>query len=90
MDEPFKSLDAKLKRNLLYFFMDLWETDTRTVVFVTHDIEEAAYISNFVYILEDNFPTKIRNKIQIDKSFKERLADYQVVRVIKKKLIEIF
>jgi ABC-type nitrate/sulfonate/bicarbonate transport system, ATPase component len=90
MDEPFKSLDAKLKKNLLNSFLALWETDTRTVLFVTHDIEEAAYISNFVYVLEDSFPTKIKNMIQIEKSFKERLADYQAVREIKKTLIEFF
>ena len=62
----------------------------RTVVFVTHDIEEAAYVSDFVYVLEDSFPTKIKNMMQIDKSFKERLADYQAVREIKKTLIDFF
>jgi NitT/TauT family transport system ATP-binding protein len=90
MDEPFKSLDAKLKKNLLHSFMALWEADKRTVVFVTHDIEEAAYVSDFVYVLEDSFPTKIKNILQIDKSFKERLDDYQTVRAIKKILIEFF
>jgi NitT/TauT family transport system ATP-binding protein len=90
MDEPFKSLDAKLKKNLLYSFMALWEADKRTVIFVTHDIEEAAYISDFVYILEDSFPTKIKNIMQIDKSFNERLNDFHAVREIKKRLIELF
>jgi NitT/TauT family transport system ATP-binding protein len=90
MDEPFKSLDAKLKKNLLLSFMTLWESDKRTVVFVTHDIEEAAYVSDFVYVLEDSFPTKIKNILQIDKSFQERLDDYQAVREIKKTLIEFF
>ncbi len=90
MDEPFKSLDAKLKKNLLYSFMSLWDADKRTVVFVTHDIEEAAYVSNFVYVLEDSFPTKIKNTIQIEKSFQERLDDYQSVREIKKTLVELF
>jgi ABC-type nitrate/sulfonate/bicarbonate transport system ATPase subunit len=70
--------------------MALWEADKRTVVFVTHDIEEAAYVSDFVYVLEDSFPTKIKNILQIDKSFKERLDDYQTVRAIKKILIEFF
>jgi NitT/TauT family transport system ATP-binding protein len=90
MDEPFKSLDAKLKKNLLHSFMALWEADKRTVIFVTHDIEEAAYISDFVYVLEDSFPTKIKNIMQIDKSFNERLNNFQAVREIKKRLIELF
>jgi NitT/TauT family transport system ATP-binding protein len=90
MDEPFKSLDAKLKKNLLNSFMALWEADKRTVVFVTHDIEEAAYASDFVYVLEDSFPTRIKNMMQIEKSFKERLGDYQSVREIKKTLVDFF
>lgn len=51
---------------------------------------EAAYVSNFVYVLEDSFPTKIKNIMQIDKSFKERLEDYNAVREIKKTLQEFF
>ena len=41
MDEPFRALDVKLKENLERSFVRLWETDKRTVIFVTHDIDEA-------------------------------------------------
>ena len=41
MDEPFSSLDTALKIRLTEVFCKLWERDRRTVVFVTHDVEEA-------------------------------------------------
>ena len=88
MDEPFKSLDMKLKKNLINSFINLWETDHRTVIFVTHDMEEAAYIGNNIFILKDSLPTNIKKEVNIDLPQKERLADYQKIREIKKLLIE--
>ena len=41
MDEPFSSLDTALKIRLTEVFFKFWERDSRTVVFVTHDVEEA-------------------------------------------------
>lgn len=41
MDEPFSSLDTALKIRLTEVFCRLWERDRRTVIFVTHDVEEA-------------------------------------------------
>lgn len=88
MDEPFKSLDMKLKKNLINSFIELWETDHRTVIFVTHDVEEAAYIGNDIFILKDSLPTSVKKDLHIDLPQKERLADYQKIREIKKILID--
>ncbi len=88
MDEPFKSLDMKLKKNLINSFINLWEIDRRTVIFVTHDVEEAAYIGNNIFILKDSLPTNIKKEVNIDLPQKERLADYQKIREIKKILID--
>jgi NitT/TauT family transport system ATP-binding protein len=88
MDEPFKSLDMKLKKNLINSFISLWEIDGRTVIFVTHDVEEAAYIGNNIFILKDSLPTNIKKEVNIDLPQKERLGDYQKIREIKKLLID--
>jgi NitT/TauT family transport system ATP-binding protein len=88
MDEPFKSLDMKLKKNLINSFINLWEIDRRTVIFVTHDVEEAAYIGNNIIILKDSMPTSIKKEVNIDLPQKERLAEYQKIREIKKILID--
>lgn len=88
MDEPFKSLDMKLKKKLINSFINLWEIDRRTVIFVTHDVEEAAYIGNNIFILKDSLPTNIKKEVNIDLPQKERLGDYQKIREIKKILID--
>jgi NitT/TauT family transport system ATP-binding protein len=48
MDEPFASLDAQLRTILQDELVDLWETDRRTVVFITHDIDEAIFLGDRV------------------------------------------
>lgn len=51
MDEPFSSLDTALKIRLSEVFFRLWKEDKRTVVFVTHDAEEAYMLSHRALVL---------------------------------------
>ncbi len=83
MDEPFKSLDFKLKRSMIDAFLRLWEIDKRTIIFVTHDVEEAALMGNIIYILKDSQPTKIKEKIEVGLNPKERLKNPQELTKIK-------
>ena len=88
MDEPFKSLDVKLKKKLIDSFFYLWEMDKRTVIFVTHDIDEAAHLGDEIFILEEISPTNIKKQVKINVSQKERLSDYSKIKEIKKMLID--
>lgn len=51
MDEPFKGLDLRLKAKLIASFHALWEKERRTVVFVTHEIEEALLLADRIVVL---------------------------------------
>ncbi len=51
MDEAFQNLDDKLKYNILDSFLNIWESDRRTVVFVTHDIDEAIRMGREIVFL---------------------------------------
>lgn len=53
MDEPFSSLDLKLKRDMIELFFGIWKTDRRTALLVTHDIDEALTIGHRVLVLRD-------------------------------------
>ncbi len=53
MDEPFSSLDTALKIRLIGLFCALWEEKRPTVVFVTHDAEEACMLAHRVVLLEN-------------------------------------
>ncbi|MFO7888088.1 MAG: ABC transporter ATP-binding protein [Eubacteriales bacterium] len=58
MDEPFQGLDIKLKNSIIKSFLNLWSQDKRTVIFITHDIDEALRVADQIYIIQDN-PVKI-------------------------------
>jgi NitT/TauT family transport system ATP-binding protein len=51
MDEPFSSLDAMTRSGLQDLLLGLWREFHKTVVFVTHDIEEAVYLSSKIVLL---------------------------------------
>jgi NitT/TauT family transport system ATP-binding protein len=61
MDEPFKGQDLKLKLSLINLLMELWKNDKRTVIYVTHDIEEAVLLGDEIIVLGST-PTKILKK----------------------------
>lgn len=51
LDEPFGALDAITRRGMHAWLQDVWLRDRRTVLFVTHDVEEALLLSDTVYIM---------------------------------------
>jgi NitT/TauT family transport system ATP-binding protein len=51
LDEPFSSLDALTRQELQDLLLTLWSEERKTIVFVTHDIEEAVYLSSKVLVL---------------------------------------
>jgi NitT/TauT family transport system ATP-binding protein len=53
MDEPFSALDAMTKEQIWGSFLDLWSTYHKTVLFVTHSIPEAVFLSDVVIIMSD-------------------------------------
>lgn len=59
MDEPFKSLDIKNKQSIMKKIKKIQREEKRTIVFVTHDIDEALYLSDKIYVLHGS-PVKIK------------------------------
>ena len=60
MDEPFGSLDAQTRSQMQEFLTKLWESDQKTIVFVTHDVDEAIFLADKVCVLSKR-PMKIKN-----------------------------
>ena len=65
MDEPFGALDAQTREQMQEELMNLWERTRKTVVFVTHDIDEAVFIADRVVVLTAR-PARIREEVKID------------------------
>ena len=51
LDEPFGALDAQTKRSMQDFLLALWQRTGATILMVTHDVEEAIYLSQRIYLL---------------------------------------
>src|SRR5438067_11897859 len=65
MDEPFGALDAQTRETMQAEVTQIWERTKKTIVFVTHDIEEAVYLGDRVVVLSAR-PGRIREEIKIE------------------------
>ncbi|MDE6441530.1 MAG: ABC transporter ATP-binding protein [Clostridia bacterium] len=52
MDEPFSSLDLKLKKQITNLFFEIWREDKRTAIFVTHDVDEAVSVAKRIIVID--------------------------------------
>lgn len=65
MDEPFGALDALTRQIMQEMLTDLWQRYRKTVLFVTHDIDEAIFLGDVIYIMT-NRPGRIRTTLTVD------------------------
>lgn len=86
MDEPFASLDAMTKTRLQAEFLKIWEDSRATVLFVTHDVEEALYLSERIFVMSTGpgrlfhqtdvpFPHPREESLRTSTAFQERRAE---------------
>ena len=64
MDEPFGALDVHTKESMHQFMLELWERTNLTIFMITHDVEEAVFLSNRIYALSTR-PGTIKKEIPI-------------------------
>jgi NitT/TauT family transport system ATP-binding protein len=68
MDEPFGALDSQTRGNLQEFILQIWQDTKRTILFVTHNIDEAIILSQKIIGLS-NRPAKVEFSLVIDLPF---------------------
>ena len=88
MDEPFGALDAHTRTRLQNDLLSIWERDRKTVLFVTHSVEEAVFLSDKVVMMTRS-PGRIRQVIDIDLPRPRRRAELLLDPRYQKYVVEI-
>lgn len=73
LDEPFGALDALTRKELQDWLLGVWQEFGRTVVFITHDVEEAAYLADRVIVLGAR-PGTVKRELVVDLPRPRRLS----------------
>lgn len=89
MDEPTASLDEITKESFQKLLLKLLKQHHMTVVFVTHDIEEAVYLADSIIIMEDGkIKTTIENSLGIEEKSRDNLEFYKMCLSVRASLGE--
>src|SRR6266487_6019935 len=65
MDEPFGALDAQTRTIMQELLVDLWQRTPKTILFVTHDIDEALFLGDRVYMMTAR-PGRVKQVLDVD------------------------
>lgn len=83
MDEPFGSLDAQTRSQMQTELLHIWEDNRKAILFVTHSVEEAVYLSNRIVVLSGS-PGSIKNIYPIDLSYPRSRSDHGFISLREK------
>ncbi|OZB98702.1 ABC transporter ATP-binding protein [Paenibacillus sp. XY044] len=89
LDEPFGALDAFTRAHMQDVLLDIWRRNQTTMIFVTHDIDEAVFLANRVVILKPR-PGQIKSVVPIDLPYprKKTTSSFQELRLRVLKLLD--
>lgn len=89
LDEPFNSLDLRVKLKLYQTLSDLLQKFEKTVLLVTHDIDEALLLADRVYLLSER-PCNLEQVAQLATPRADRSYDSEEISLLRKKLRMLF
>jgi NitT/TauT family transport system ATP-binding protein len=90
MDEPFGALDPQTRWGMQGLLLDVSKSEDNTIIFITHDVSEAVYIADSVYVLSAR-PARILHRVDIP-TFGDRdiaLKSSSQFRAVEKKLLDM-
>ncbi len=88
MDEPFQSLDIKTHYQMVQLFLRLWRTAPRTVVTVTHSIQEALWLADQIVVLSAK-PTQLLERFEIAEPQETRMTHYDRLQSLEERIMQV-
>jgi len=88
MDEPFAAVDAHTREGLQADLLELWESTGKTIVLVTHDVDEAAYLSDEIVVFSP-LPGTVRNLLKVELP-RPRRRNHPALQTIKERIQAIY
>ena len=73
LDEPFSALDYLTRLSMREWLLEQWEKEKKTVLFITHDVEEAVFLSSRILVVEQSPITHLRS-IEVPAGYPEILS----------------
>jgi NitT/TauT family transport system ATP-binding protein len=77
LDEPFSALDAQTRMKAQEFFLEVWQRDRKTVLLVTHDIQEALFMADQVLVFSPR-PARLIKTVDVDFPRPRRIEDLRL------------
>lgn len=90
LDEPFSALDYLTRLSMREWLLEQWEREKKTVLFITHDVEEAVFLSSRILVVE-NMPITHLKSIEVPAEYprtREKLMRPEIVK-LKEDLIDM-
>ena len=89
LDEPFGALDALTRINMQNEVMDIWEKEKTTMILITHDIDEAIFLSDRILVMGKN-PGEVKKELRVDMSRPRGRNTAEFIKIRKNIYTEFF
>ena len=89
MDEPFAALDLNTRQRLRSELISIWNQTKKTIIFVTHDIDEALLLADRIVLLSDK-PTRVIKTIEVKDERPRIIEQSDVLRSYRNNLTDLF
>lgn len=89
LDEPFSALDAFTRMSMQKELLKIWETEKKTMILVTHDIDEAIFLSDRIIVLSER-PSTIQRIIEVKQGRPRDRSSYDFLEVRRQIMCEFF
>ncbi len=90
LDEPFSALDFLTRISMQEWLLDLWQRHRKTILFITHDVEEAIFLSSSILVVEST-PIRSLREIPVSLGYprtRQDLAQPEVIK-LREELVEM-